>query len=48
MVYDGIAAIIGAKVVEASDHLIVFDNGIRIECEDIESYLNVSQYKEAE
>ncbi|MCY9083685.1 hypothetical protein MOE57_14535 [Bacillus inaquosorum] len=48
MVYDGLAAIIGTKVVEVSDHLIVFDNGIRIECEDIECYLNVSQYKEAE
>lgn len=48
MVYDGLVAIVGSKVIEASDHLIVFDNGIRIECEDIESYLNVSQYKEAE
>ncbi|SNV11448.1 Uncharacterised protein [Bacillus pumilus] len=48
MVYDGLTAIVGAKVVEASDHLIVFDNGIRIECEDIESYLNVAQYEEAE
>lgn len=46
MVYDGLAAIVGAKVVEASEHLIVFDNGIRIECEDVESYLNVSEYKE--
>lgn len=48
MVYDGLAAIIGAKVVEANNRLLVFDNGIRIECEDIESYLNVSQYKEDE
>lgn len=48
MVYSGLDAIIGAKVVEATEHLIVFDNGIRIECEDVENYFNVAEYKEAE
>lgn len=46
--YSALDAIIGAKVTEATEHYIVFDNGIRLECEDLENYFNVADYKEAE
>jgi hypothetical protein len=48
MIYSALDAIIGAKVTEANEHYIVFDNGIRFECEDLENYFNVSGYKGAE
>ena len=32
-VYDGLSALIGARVTDTGDHCIEFDNGLRIECE---------------
>lgn len=47
MIYSALDAVLGAKVVEVSEHYIVFDTGIKLECEDLESCFNVSEYKEA-
>ena len=46
-VYDGLSALIGARVTDTGDHYIEFDNGLRIECEDVGNYIDVSGYKEA-
>lgn len=47
MVYDALEALKGAKVTEASEYQIVFDNGLIIECEDVSNFINVSGFKEA-
>ena len=48
MIYSALDAILGAKVTEVNEHYIVFDNGIRLECTDVENYFNVLEYKEVE
>lgn len=47
-VYDGLTALLNAKVTGTGEQYIEFDNGIRIGCEDIGNHIDVSRYKEDE
>lgn len=46
MAYVATEALLNAKVTKGSDHYIEFDNGFRIEVENIECHINILGYKE--
>jgi len=46
MLYDALAELLGASVTDVNDDCITFSNGLKIVCQDISDYIDISEYRD--